>query len=73
MSTFRFDKEKYIEIMKAEGIPAALTQLQKDTVKWEVEAFEGTKGYQPEMWGDLTEVRDFSRELWQMSLDQLEE
>ena len=67
MPTFTFDKEKYIEILKAEGAPAALTQLQKDTIHWEIESFEGPKGYQPELWKSLAEVRSFARELWQLA------
>ena len=68
MSPFNFNKDKYIEIAKSEGVPAALTQLQKDTIAWEIEAFEGTKGYLPEMWKSLSDVRTFSRELWQLAL-----
>lgn len=67
MSTFRFSKEKYLQIAKTEGAEAALTQLHKDTIGWEIESFEGEKGYQPAMWNDLHEVRAFSRELWDLA------
>ena len=67
-TAFVFSKEKYIHIMEAEGISAALTQLHHDTIRWEHEAFEGREGYQPQMWGVLHQVRDFSRELWEISL-----
>ncbi len=69
---FQFDREKYIHLMKSKGITAALTQLHTDTIRWEYEAFEGEKGYQPDMWNALQEVRNFSRELWEISLDNLE-
>jgi hypothetical protein len=68
MPTFQFDKEKYIRLLKSEGISVALTQLHKDTTHWETYAFEGPKGYQPDMWAELHKVRDFSRELWEIAL-----
>jgi hypothetical protein len=69
MSTsFHFDKEKYLRILKSEGITAALTTLHKDTTGWEYQSFEGEKGYQPEMWEALNQVREFSRELWDLSI-----
>lgn len=68
MSTLKFNKEKYLEIVKLEGISKALTQLQKDTMAWEYEAFEGPKGYQPQMIEELEAVRTFARELWDLDL-----
>lgn len=68
MQSLPFDREKYIRIMKASGVSAALTQLHHDTIQWEYQAYEGEKGYQPEMWKELHEVRAFSRELWEMAL-----
>ena len=68
MSNFRFSKEKYLEIANSQGISKALTQLQKDTIRWEHQAFEGKAGYLPEMWKELHAVREFSRELWELSL-----
>lgn len=68
MSTFHFDKEKYLRISKAEGISSALTQLHHDIIQWEHASYEGEKGYQPEMWNSLQAVRKFSRELWEMCL-----
>lgn len=69
-STFHLDREKYVSIMRAEGVQAALTALHQDTNRWEIETFEGEKGYQPQMFQDLIEVRRFSRELWDISLKQ---
>lgn len=63
-----FDRDKYIRILKSEGVNAALTALHRDTTEFEHTAFEGEKGYQPEMWSELHDVRDFSRELWEMAL-----
>jgi hypothetical protein len=67
-SSFQFDKEKYLRILRSEGITAALTTLHKDTTGWEYQSFEGEKGYQPEMWKSLDTVREFSRELWEIAL-----
>jgi hypothetical protein len=66
--TIQFDREKYIHIMRSEGIAKALTTLHLDTERWEMDTFEGEKGYEPEMWKDLLVIRDFSRELWDMAL-----
>ena len=66
---FIFDQEKYLQIVKAEGVEAALTELHRETNLWEIEAFEGTAGWRPEMWERLHAVRDFSRKLWEMALD----
>jgi hypothetical protein len=68
MSTFAFDKEKYMRIVKSEGVPAALTRLQADTMAWEHQAFEGKAGYDPVMWEELHKVREFSRALWELAL-----
>jgi hypothetical protein len=68
MPAFKFEKEKYVQLMKSQGISSTLTQLQKDTSEWEYQAFEGEKGYQPEMWNELQKVREFSRELWDLAL-----
>lgn len=68
--TFTLDKEKYIAIARSEGVQAALTALHQDSNLWEIETFEGEKGYQPQMFQDMIEVRNFSRELWDLSLKQ---
>ncbi|MFZ9595335.1 MAG: hypothetical protein ACO3A2_04585 [Bdellovibrionia bacterium] len=68
MPTSDFRKEKYLQIAQAQGIGAALTQLQKDTMGWEYEAFEGDKGYQPQEIEALAQIREFARELWDMDL-----
>ncbi len=64
----KFDKDKYIRIMRSEGINAALTALHRDTTGWEYDAFEGDKGWQPDMWREIEDVRVFSRDLWEMAL-----
>jgi uncharacterized protein YecA (UPF0149 family) len=65
----KLNKEMYIQIARTQGVNAALTALHLDTERWEYEAFEGDKGWQPELWKDLNEVREFSRKLWQIALD----
>jgi hypothetical protein len=64
----QFDREKYIRILRSEGLSKALTTLHLDTERWEVGTFEGDQGYQPEMWKDLLKIREFSRELWEIDL-----
>jgi hypothetical protein len=66
----QLDREKYLRVLRSEGVNAALTLLHLDTEKWELETFEGEKGYQPEMWNDLEQVRNFSRELWAIALSE---
>jgi hypothetical protein len=68
MSNHKFDRETYLQIAKTQSISAALTQLQKDTIDWEYQAFEGEKGYDPQAWQVLLGVRKFARELWDMDL-----
>lgn len=63
-----FDREKYLRILKTDGVNAALTALHRDTAEFEHTTFEGDKGYQPGMWNELHSVRDFSRELWEYAL-----
>ena len=70
MHSLSFDKEKYIKIMRTEGVTQALTALHHDTNQWEYQSFEGQNGYQPEMNQALNQVREFSRELWQLALEQ---
>lgn len=65
---FKLDKDRYVQILNSKGVHEALTTLHRDTNEWEFRAFEGEKGYQPEMWHDLEDVRKFSRELWEMGL-----
>lgn len=61
---FTLDKEKYLKILKTDGLSAALTTLHRDSWEWEHETFEGQAGWQPDMYEKLEEVRKFSRELW---------
>ena len=69
MPSINFNKEKYVRILKSSGVDTALTILHQDIRNWEYEAFEGEKGYQPEIIEELDHVRNFSRELWQIALD----
>ncbi len=66
----KLDREKYIQIMRTQGLSAAITTLHQDTEGWEFRTFEGESGFQPEMWKDLEEVRNFSRELWNMAMNE---
>lgn len=63
----KIDKEKYRQIARNEGVNAALTRLYRDTERWEWDTFEGEKGYQPEQWEEVNDVRAFARELWNIS------
>jgi len=60
----KIDKEKYRRIAQSQGAQAALTVMHHDQAVFEFQTFEGEKGYQPEMWNDLAEMREFQRELW---------
>lgn len=64
-----FDREKYILIAKSEGPAAAITALHQDTELLEQETFEGREGYRPELLPVLEEVRNFSRQLWEYSIN----
>ena len=68
---FAIDREKYIRLMKTEGHNAALTALHRDVERWEFETFEGRDGYRPDIWNELLHVRDFSRELWDLSSEKV--
>ena len=61
---FKLDREKYLAILKKDGLHAAITALHEDARELEFATFEGQEGYQPELWKQLEEVRSFSRELW---------
>lgn len=63
----KFDKEKYVRIMHQDGLPAALTALHRDQSLFEFQTFEGKEGFKPEDWREMSEVRTFSRELWEMA------
>lgn len=65
------DRAKYLEILKTEGLPAALTALHRDGEVLEFETFEGDGGYKPDHYAFLEEVRTFSRELWRVSLGEI--
>lgn len=67
-TSIQLDRAKYIEIVKSEGLSAALTALHRDSERMEFETFEGRDGYKPELYAYLEEVRSFSRELWRVSL-----
>ena len=66
-TTFNIDKEKYRQIARDQGIPAALTALHRDTEHWEWDTFEGNEGYKPTQFEALKSVREFSRELWEIA------
>lgn len=66
---FMLDRDKYLKILKIEGLAAAITALHRDTERVEFEAFEGRQGYRPEVIQYLESVREFSRELWRTSYD----
>lgn len=68
VTLFNFNKLDYLKMAEEKGYSFALTSLQKDLMRWEHLAFEdGQKGYQPDLWKALEEVREFSTELWEKS------
>jgi hypothetical protein len=66
--TTAFDREKYLTILKANGLSAALTALHVDIERLEFETFEGREGWRPELFEELKQIRQFSRELWDSKL-----
>ena len=64
----KLERVKYLDILKSEGLPAALTALHRDSERMEFETFEGRDGYRADLYAYLEEVRAFSRELWRVSL-----
>jgi hypothetical protein len=67
ITMFKLDKEKYLQIARAESVQTALTALARDTERWEWDSFEGDGGWKPQQFEALKEVREFSRELWDMA------
>ncbi len=67
-SSTPLDRAKYLEILKSEGLSAALTALHRDAERIEFETFEGQGGFRPDLYAHLEEVRLFSRSLWRASL-----
>lgn len=66
----KLDKEKYLQIARTQGANAAITALHRDTERLEYQTFEGEAGYQPEMFRDLNGIRAFSRELWELAIQE---
>jgi hypothetical protein len=62
------NKQKYLELLRSEGLSAAITQLHLDTNNWEIDSFEGPDGYKPKQYDALAQVREFSRELWDLAM-----
>lgn len=62
------NRQKYLDIVQAQGISAALTTLHRDMAIVEYQAFEGNRKAEPEMLAQLNEMRDFSREIWEIDL-----
>lgn len=67
-----FNREKYLAILQAEGISAALTALHRDIERIEFESFEGEQGWRPELFEELKQIRAFSREIWDEHLARLQ-
>lgn len=66
----KLDRDKYIGILRSEGLHNAITALHRDMERIENETFEGRDGYNPEMVTYLSELREFSRQLWKTSLEE---
>ena len=59
------NREKYFNILKNDGLTAALTELHHEIKELEEECFEGEDGWDPQLWEDIKHFRAFSEELWQ--------
>ena len=60
-----FDPKPYLQLAQSQGACLALTQLQKDMMQQEWEAFEGQQGYQPDAWKELEKARELPRAIWE--------
>jgi hypothetical protein len=63
-SPFVLNREKYLEVMRREGLARALTLLQQDLSDMEWESFDSHLGYRPEAWESMKAFREFSQYLW---------
>ncbi len=66
MKKLKFDKTQILEIKSAQGLSAALSKLHQIMEEVEHESVEGINGFDPDLVSDLKELRQFSRELWEM-------
>ena len=60
------DRQKYLRLAREKGLAAAITALHHEMHRLEQESFEGSRGWQPELWESIKEFRAFSQELWAM-------
>jgi hypothetical protein len=67
---FQLDKQKYLDILKNQGLAAALTSLHRDRDAMEFDTFEGREGYQSDKFTAIIEINEFSRELWDRAMDE---
>jgi hypothetical protein len=70
MSQLEFNRQTYLDLAKAQGIERAVNQLHQDLWQVELVVFDTPEGFQAGMWDTLNEMRIFSRELWDLNLDQ---
>lgn len=68
MNDSSFTKQKYLDLVKSEGLQIAVNTLHHDLWLLEQECFDSPDGYQADMWQHLNELRLFSRELWDLKL-----
>ncbi|NDG85718.1 MAG: hypothetical protein EBX52_11875 [Proteobacteria bacterium] len=68
MNDIAFTKQKYLDLVKTDGLQNAVNQLHHDLWALEQECFDTPAGYKPELWKKLNELRLFSRELWDLKL-----
>jgi hypothetical protein len=64
-----FNKDRYFEMAKVQGLTEAVNRLHHDLWEVERECFDTPDGYQPDLWKTLNQMRLFSRELWDLKLN----
>lgn len=64
------NRQKYLAILKSDGFHGAITALHHDMEKVEYQSFEGDMKDESRLHGVHEAMRAFSRELWQLALDQ---
>ncbi len=62
---YPFDKEKYVQLAKDSGLPAALTLLHRDLNEFERQAYNGDKTEMAARREEIFQIRKFARDLWE--------
>lgn len=62
------DRDHWFQVAEKSGLSAALTRLEATIQEYEKNAFEGEKGFDPELYEGIKALRTLSRDLWESRL-----